>query len=64
VDVGFFFNLFVDWDGSMNDMWLDGFPFNDRLDDVVNVMVDMFANDYVCGGTGFNGENFTFILEL
>lgn len=36
---------FVDWDGGVHNVWLDSLLVDDRLDCLVDVMVDMFPSD-------------------
>jgi len=39
----------VDWDGGVNDVWLNDLLVDDWLDLLVNVVVDVLASDSGCG---------------
>lgn len=55
----------MDWDGGVDDGWLDGLLLDDGLDVLVDVVVDVLAgNGWVGGRCMFCGANLTGVLEL
>jgi len=58
------FNMFMNGNGGVDNVWLNGFPFNDRLDYVVDVVVNVLTDDGVLGAGGLGWEDLLFISEL
>lgn len=55
----------MDWNGRVDDAWLDSFALNDWLDSLMNVMVNMLtSNSRVNRSCVLCLANFTSVLEL
>jgi len=55
----------MDWDGGVDDMWLDCLLLNDWLDGLVDMVVDVLASDGWCNGLSCSTLNADgLVLEL
>lgn len=64
VDHGLVLDTLVNWNGGVDNMRLDSLTLNDWLDDIMNVVVNMFTDNGLSRLGGLSWQDFAFISEL